>query len=93
MSKKVNIFACRAEQDRLATLKGLQKRNTLHGPITCRLCGKIDEDANHLFVSCDVASVVWQKVSTWCKIPPIYAFEVRDLLNIHNNLHLSEQKN
>ncbi|XP_022029024.1 uncharacterized protein LOC110930104 [Helianthus annuus] len=84
--------AWREEQDRLATLKGLKKINMLHGPATCRLCGETDEDANHLFASCYTTAIVWQKVSAWCNIPPIYAYDFRDLLKFHKSSNKSEHK-
>ncbi|MFS7911069.1 hypothetical protein Hanom_Chr02g00113661 [Helianthus anomalus] len=31
-----------------------------------------------------VATVIWQWVSNWCKIPNIFGFSVRDLLVFHN---------
>ncbi|MFS7936065.1 hypothetical protein Hanom_Chr05g00411031 [Helianthus anomalus] len=39
--------------------------------------------AEHLFLTCGFAQTVWHLVSQWCKLPPIYAFQVRDLLDLH----------
>ncbi|MFS7952746.1 hypothetical protein Hanom_Chr07g00610561 [Helianthus anomalus] len=30
-----------------------------------------------------VASVIWQKISLWCRISPIFVFSFKDLLVIH----------
>ncbi|PWA63209.1 reverse transcriptase domain, Reverse transcriptase zinc-binding domain protein [Artemisia annua] len=83
--RKVSVFAWRMEQDRLSTYIGLKARRILNGSPLCRICGEGDEDANHLFISCYAATVLWQQVSSWCRIPQIYAHSIRDLLDIHNH--------
>ncbi|KAJ0533248.1 putative reverse transcriptase zinc-binding domain-containing protein [Helianthus annuus] len=90
--KKKKKFAWRAEQDRLATLKGLQKKNMLMGSAICRLCGEAQEDADHLFVSCYTSTLLWQKVSEWCNIPQLYAFSIRDPFQVHKGVIASEHK-
>lgn len=35
----------------------------------CQICGFADESVDHIFTSCYVASVVWQGISQWCKVP------------------------
>ncbi|KAM0069800.1 putative reverse transcriptase zinc-binding domain-containing protein [Helianthus debilis subsp. tardiflorus] len=81
--KKVNIFGWRGIQDRLATLGGLKRRGMLPESAICKLCGEQEEDADHLFTACYVASVLWLKVSVWCKIPHIFAFNTKDLLECY----------
>ncbi|XP_035834340.1 uncharacterized protein LOC110885736 [Helianthus annuus] len=46
-------------------------------------CGEDQEYVEHLFVTCGFAQTVCNLVSQWCKLPPIYAFQVRDLLDLH----------
>ncbi|MFS7940817.1 hypothetical protein Hanom_Chr05g00468791 [Helianthus anomalus] len=41
------------------------------------------ESAKHIFCSCSVALNLWYLISRWCRINPIYAFSIRDLLSIH----------
>lgn len=84
--KKVSIFGWRAAQDRLPTRVGLKRRKMIQGDSLCKICGEGEEDADHLFTSCYMASMIWQKISIWCNIPPIYAFTMKDLLQIHNNI-------
>ncbi|MFS7958314.1 hypothetical protein Hanom_Chr07g00676791 [Helianthus anomalus] len=61
---------------------------------TCPLYGCETETVDHLFISCQFADLIWQKVSRWCHIPTIYAFSIKDLLEIHkfSRLGLLEKK-
>ncbi|KAJ0586264.1 putative reverse transcriptase zinc-binding domain-containing protein [Helianthus annuus] len=86
--KKLNIFMWRAEKKRIPTIDALRQRNVPVEDGSCKLCGDIEETVDHLLNSCQFAAQVWQGVSTWCRIPPIFAFEVRDLCMVHKNLNL-----
>ncbi|XP_022019760.1 uncharacterized protein LOC110919816 [Helianthus annuus] len=79
--RKCNVF-----------MDALKKRNIDRGDQTCVLCGEVDETVEHLFTSCNIASTVWSIVSMWCKIPMIWAFSVRDLLESHENIDLKGKK-
>lgn len=50
----------------------------------CPLCGDYGEFATHLLRSCYFANMVWNYVSSWCKIPPI--------LKIHNSITTTKEK-
>ncbi|XP_035840304.1 uncharacterized protein LOC118487510 [Helianthus annuus] len=84
--RKVNIFGWRLALDRLPTRVALAHRNINMASIRCPLCGDKDESTSHLFAECFVSSVVWEMVSSWLKIPPIYAFTSEDLLRVHQNI-------
>ncbi|KAM0064119.1 putative reverse transcriptase zinc-binding domain-containing protein [Helianthus debilis subsp. tardiflorus] len=90
--KKANIFAWRGIQNRLASLKNLQKRYINCGSTICRLCCEQNEDSDHLFVKCYVVTIVWKKVCCWCRIPSVLAENMRDLLNSHKLLMMSKLK-
>ncbi|KAD7117615.1 hypothetical protein E3N88_04883 [Mikania micrantha] len=34
----------------------------------CVLCGELNESAEHLFLSCRVAQLIWEEISKWCRI-------------------------
>ncbi|XP_076882090.1 uncharacterized protein LOC143530431 [Bidens hawaiensis] len=89
---KTNIFAWKAEMDRASTLVGLTKRNVNAGSVVCRLCDEGEETSDHLLISCFYATMVWQFISNWCQIPPIYAFSVSDLLKVHKASILDRRK-
>ncbi|PWA44141.1 reverse transcriptase domain, Reverse transcriptase zinc-binding domain protein [Artemisia annua] len=92
VARKVSVFAWRAEQDRLTTYNGLKRRTILSGSSSCRVCGDGEEDAAHLFISCAAATLLWQQISSWCRIPPVYAHTVRDLFDVHNHIGCSAGK-
>ncbi|KAJ0464423.1 putative reverse transcriptase zinc-binding domain-containing protein [Helianthus annuus] len=81
--KKVGILTWRACLDRLPTRCALVRRNINMPNCLCPMCGEEQEDTEHLFVTCSFAQMIWQLVTQWCKIQPIYAFRVRDLLDLH----------
>ncbi|PWA83317.1 RNA-directed DNA polymerase, eukaryota [Artemisia annua] len=81
---KCNVFAWRAALGGIPTSVSLLKRHVLVADIGCQICGHGDESIEHLFTSCLVASVLWQGISQWCKVPNIYAFSFGDLLELHN---------
>ncbi|XP_022042384.1 uncharacterized protein LOC110945053 [Helianthus annuus] len=85
---KVNIHVWRMEMDRVPTAKALKKRNVDVSDTSCPLCHSEDESADHIFGACFVASTVWNAISSWCKIPNIIVFSLKDLLT--TNLHLKD---
>ncbi|XP_021985842.1 uncharacterized protein LOC110882050 [Helianthus annuus] len=90
---KVNIHAWRLEMDRVPTTDALKRRNVIVGDSRCILCNFEEETAEHMFTACYIASNVWQGISSWCKIPSIYAFSIKDLFSFHKNLRVSDKKN
>ncbi|KAJ0928072.1 putative reverse transcriptase zinc-binding domain-containing protein [Helianthus annuus] len=89
---KVNIHVWRLGLNRVPTSEALLHRNIEVSDPSCLLCGSETESADHLFLACYVASMVWNGVSSWCKITQIFAFSFQDLFSIHNNLMVSEKK-
>ena len=59
---KVVAFSWMAILDRIPTRSNLVVRSALpHGePTTCVLCGMREETTSHLFLHCEVASLIWQ---------------------------------
>ncbi|KAJ0599091.1 putative RNA-directed DNA polymerase [Helianthus annuus] len=80
---KCNVFAWRAEMERLPTRLELAKRNIQVADISCPLCATGDETAAHLFTACCFAAEVWSKVSRWCKVPYLVAFSFKDIIQAH----------
>ncbi|KAM0069892.1 putative RNA-directed DNA polymerase [Helianthus debilis subsp. tardiflorus] len=89
---KCNIHAWRMEMGKIPTGDALRRRNINIEDITCPMCSSTEESADHLFTSCYVASVVWNAISNWCRIPSIFAFSCRDLLEVHSNFRASDMK-
>nr|GEU32001.1 RNA-directed DNA polymerase, eukaryota [Tanacetum cinerariifolium] len=61
---KVNIFAWRARLDRLLTRGNLISRVVLNSS-NCSNCDLVTEDSQHLFLSCDLAKSIAQKLCRW----------------------------
>ncbi|XP_076933961.1 uncharacterized protein LOC143600047 [Bidens hawaiensis] len=78
--------------NRIPTKDALIRRGISVGDGLCSLCGSEEESVTHLFTSCVVATVLWQKVSGWCHIPNIFAFSFRDLVEIHSHSRLGAAK-
>lgn len=81
--KKVNIMNWRASCDRLPTLKALDKRGITVQTNTCILCQEALETTEHIFTSCPAVINVWNGIASWCEIVPIYAFSMKDILELH----------
>ncbi|KAJ0948580.1 putative reverse transcriptase zinc-binding domain-containing protein [Helianthus annuus] len=77
---------------RIPTVDALLKRNCYNGEDMCVLCEDGPETANHLFCSCYAAAVLWNRVSLWCKMSPIYTFSVKDLLEIYKYAGLKKHE-
>ncbi|MFS8003872.1 putative reverse transcriptase domain, fatty acid desaturase domain, acyl-CoA desaturase [Helianthus anomalus] len=77
---KCNLFAWRAELDRLPSKVELIKRNISLPDDVCPLCGTDQETTLHLFTACQFSMEVWMKITRWCKVPDLVAFSVRDIL-------------
>ncbi|XP_035843953.1 uncharacterized protein LOC110931403 [Helianthus annuus] len=83
LPKKCNLFAWRAELDRIPTREALKKRGVQIEDDSCPLCNLEVESVDHLFTSCGVTSVIWQKVQAWCKSSNLFVFSFRDILEVH----------
>ncbi|MFS7955598.1 hypothetical protein Hanom_Chr07g00644501 [Helianthus anomalus] len=40
--------------------------------------------SEHLFVACHFKQILWQNIALWCRIPPIVAFDFKDLMNLYD---------
>ncbi|PWA38429.1 reverse transcriptase domain, Reverse transcriptase zinc-binding domain protein [Artemisia annua] len=76
---KCKIMVWRAVLNRLPTRSELQKRGIHLDDLLCPLCNTVAETATHLFTGCFFTSEIWARVGSWCRLNPIFAFEVSDL--------------
>ncbi|MFS7997684.1 putative RNA-directed DNA polymerase [Helianthus anomalus] len=81
--KKVVVVAWRAHKERLPTRTALHKRGIPVQNLECVLCREYAETADHLLVSCGFAQTIWQVVCQWCKMEPMIAFSIQDILDAH----------
>ncbi|KAJ0954872.1 putative reverse transcriptase zinc-binding domain-containing protein [Helianthus annuus] len=92
LPKKVGFVAWRAAIQRLPTADALRRRNINLADPMCRLCRDCLESIDHIFTACHFSQTVWQVVATWCHIQPIFAFHVKDLLDIIVHEFVEERK-
>ncbi|KAJ0507927.1 putative reverse transcriptase zinc-binding domain-containing protein [Helianthus annuus] len=81
--KKVGIVAWRAQKERLPTRFELSRRGIPVQSLECAICGAYTESSEHLFISCELAQIVWQLVYQWCKAHSFFAFRIIDILEDH----------
>ncbi|XP_022042128.1 uncharacterized protein LOC110944789 [Helianthus annuus] len=82
--KKVGIVSWREEKERLPMRCPLARRRINVPDLVCMLCREYDETGEHLFVLCHFAQTIWQNIAICCKIPPIIAFDLKDILGMHD---------
>ncbi|PWA82636.1 RNA-directed DNA polymerase, eukaryota [Artemisia annua] len=66
---KINIFAWRLLLNRLPTRINIVEKGIDIPSILCSICNLHHEDADHLFLQCEVASQIWYKVGIWLDHP------------------------
>nr|GEX75387.1 hypothetical protein [Tanacetum cinerariifolium] len=72
---KVNIFAWRARLDCLPTRGNLISRGVVLNSSNCPNCNLVTVDSQHLFLSCDLAKSIAQKLCRW------WCIQWADILN------------
>ena len=89
---KCSIMAWRAEMNRLPTKMALLRRNISIADGICTWCNDNDETVMHILSDCIIASSVWDWIGKWCRLDPIYAFEVKDLLEVYKSVQGCKKK-
>nr|GEU30160.1 RNA-directed DNA polymerase, eukaryota [Tanacetum cinerariifolium] len=62
---KINVFAWRAQLDRLPTRSNLVRRGVVLDSSLCPLCGLVPEDIHHVLFRCDTAKLVFHRICRW----------------------------
>nr|XP_043619743.1 uncharacterized protein LOC122591546 [Erigeron canadensis] len=81
--RKVGLLSWRVALNRLPVLTALARRNIVSPSVLCPICGEAPEVVAHIFLECGLAQSVWEMVSQWCKIQPMYSFSFKGLLEVH----------
>ncbi|XP_022028126.1 uncharacterized protein LOC110929273 [Helianthus annuus] len=89
---KCNIFMWRAFLDRLPTKVALMRRRIFVENIMCVWCHSKEESIEHLLTGCHISAAVWSGISRWCRVPEVYAFGVKDLVDLHEYYGGSDTK-
>ncbi|PWA59565.1 reverse transcriptase zinc-binding domain-containing protein [Artemisia annua] len=83
---KCSIMVWRAEMNMLPTKMELVKRNVDITNTLCSWCDHCEETTIHVLADCIIASNVWDRISSWCGLDPIYAFKVKDFLGVYKTV-------
>ncbi|KAJ0455641.1 putative reverse transcriptase zinc-binding domain-containing protein [Helianthus annuus] len=89
---KCGIFFWRALQNKIPTRMALIHRNIPVAISSCCFCGDYEETTDHIFTGCSVAIRVWQTLSEWVRLPPLFAFEFKDVTEFHLSRNLDKEK-
>ncbi|KAL4572570.1 hypothetical protein LXL04_019350 [Taraxacum kok-saghyz] len=68
--RKVNIFIWRVSWRRLPTRVALKEKGVGLDSVDCPICGDGEEDLQHLFFRCKVASALWCRIFRWLEVQP-----------------------
>ncbi|KAL4574586.1 hypothetical protein LXL04_021420 [Taraxacum kok-saghyz] len=68
--RKVNIFIWRVSWRRLPTRVALKAKGVDLDSVDCPICGDGEEDLQHLFFRCSVASALWCRIFRWLEVQP-----------------------
>ncbi|XP_021986732.1 uncharacterized protein LOC110883232 [Helianthus annuus] len=89
---KCNVFMWRLLLDRIPTKVALRSRNIIHGEVSCGFCMLEKENVDHMFTACGMAAGLWQGIASWVKLPPIFLFSVKDIVEVVEGSRWSKNK-
>ncbi|KAK9065814.1 hypothetical protein SSX86_015215 [Deinandra increscens subsp. villosa] len=89
---KCKILVWRAARNRLPTVAELLIRGINIQQTSCSLCNVDLETSIHLFTGCVYSQQVWARVEAWCRHPPGFAFDVKDLILLSETQNLPKEK-
>ncbi|XP_022030628.1 uncharacterized protein LOC110931551 [Helianthus annuus] len=87
-TSKSIMFVWRAIVDKIPLAVDLKYRGVNLLDVTCKICGAVDETADHILLKCNFATRVWEMVTNWVNIPMVNTNgNVKDLLKDLNEIH------
>ncbi|XP_035841319.1 uncharacterized protein LOC118488201 [Helianthus annuus] len=72
--------------EQLPTRDALRKRLVQIESDACSLSEEVAETDDHLFTACSFACEVWQDIMAWCRLPPLFAFSISDIILYHKTV-------
>ncbi|GKF58335.1 RNA-directed DNA polymerase, eukaryota, reverse transcriptase zinc-binding domain protein [Tanacetum coccineum] len=85
---KINICSWRITNRRIPTLINLDKRGIDLNSVRCQICDKDLETEDHLFIFCDLAIDIWNKVLNWWNLDLMCPASLTDLLCLADNVQI-----
>ncbi|GJZ09579.1 RNA-directed DNA polymerase, eukaryota, reverse transcriptase zinc-binding domain protein [Tanacetum coccineum] len=87
---KINILAWKVCKDILPTRFNLSLRGVDINSILCPVCHMAGESSSHLFFSCNVARLLFQKITRWWDLDVVDLFSYEDWISWLSSLRLSK---
>ena len=78
--KKGNIFAWRAQHERLAVKETLNRMGMGNGILTFEVCKLENEPATHALVNCYFAKDIWNSIRVWWNLSMCNGTSIEDVL-------------
>ncbi|GJU10288.1 putative RNA-directed DNA polymerase, eukaryota, reverse transcriptase zinc-binding domain protein [Tanacetum coccineum] len=79
--RKVNVCVWRLALNRLPTRSNLIGRGVSIPSIVYLFCGFDEESQHHCFLSCSKIKIIWRKLWSWWRSPPLYNPSLEEILN------------
>ncbi|GKE31930.1 RNA-directed DNA polymerase, eukaryota, reverse transcriptase zinc-binding domain protein, partial [Tanacetum coccineum] len=86
---KVNILGWRIRMDRLPTLEKLDQKGIYLSSLLCPVCNTYIEDVNHVFVRCELASQIWDRIFRWLDMVQPVFLSTTDIMDWIVSMHYS----
>ncbi|GKD22429.1 RNA-directed DNA polymerase, eukaryota, reverse transcriptase zinc-binding domain protein [Tanacetum coccineum] len=87
---KINILAWKVCKDILPTRFNLSLRGVDINSILCPVCHMAGESSSHMFFSCNVARLLFQKITRWWDLDVVDLFSYEDWISWLSSLRLSK---
>nr|GEX41031.1 RNA-directed DNA polymerase, eukaryota, reverse transcriptase zinc-binding domain protein [Tanacetum cinerariifolium] len=87
---KINILAWKVCKDILPTRFNLSLRGININSILCLVCHMAGESSSHMFFSCNVARVLFQKIARWWDLDVVDLLSYKDWISLFSSLRLSK---
>ncbi|GJY65523.1 RNA-directed DNA polymerase, eukaryota, reverse transcriptase zinc-binding domain protein [Tanacetum coccineum] len=88
---KINVFLWRLSLNKLATRVNLDRKGIDVDSTLCPLCMEDVETVNHIFFSCNMATVLWGLFASWWELDIPVCANVEDWFGWIDSLHRSNR--
>ncbi|KAL5184931.1 Kinesin-like protein KIN-7O [Glycine soja] len=90
---KIAVFAWRLLRDRLPTKSNLQARQVQIPDLNCPFCGRMEEDASHLFIHCSKIQPLWWDSMSWINLKGAMPLSTKQLFMQYSFLQEDGRRN
>ncbi|GJW68374.1 RNA-directed DNA polymerase, eukaryota, reverse transcriptase zinc-binding domain protein [Tanacetum coccineum] len=73
----------------VSTLEKLDQKGIDLSSLLCPVCNTYIEDVNHVFVTCDLASQIWDRIFRWLDMAQLVFLSIADIIDWIISMHCS----